>query len=44
MELTLKQTEKIVVIDPSQMIELYRFPDFDNTMLVIFTQLLDAKI
>jgi hypothetical protein len=44
MELTLKQTEKIVVIDPSQMIELYHFPDFDRTLLVIFTQLLDAKI
>jgi len=44
MEMTLKQTERIVVIDPSQMMELYHWPDFDNTLLVIFTQLLDSKI
>lgn len=44
MELTLKQVQRIILLDPLLIANLYHFPEFDNTLQLIYTQLKDQTI
>lgn len=44
MELTLKQVQRIILLDPLLISVLYHFPGFDATLLSIYTQLADVSI